>query len=127
MVGQVVVTRADPIIITCTCQLRTSQWGRQRISLLHCVNTLLLGAAGQRCAEPRKFGPQFHQEQCVVSQTCCRTYTCHEQECTAVWTCFNYISREWLYAYTTRNVYWWRASVCLSLATFPHYCTDPDV
>jgi len=27
---------------------------------------------------------------------------------------------------TTQNVYWSRTSVCLSLATFPHYCTDPD-
>jgi len=30
-----------------------------------------------------------------------------------------------------RNVYWSRESVCrsvcLSLATFPHYCTDPNV
>ena len=35
-----------------------------------------------------------------------------------------YISRE---SETTRNVYWSRASVCLSLALFPHYCMDPDV
>jgi len=28
---------------------------------------------------------------------------------------------------TTRNVYWSGASVCLSLAAYPHYCTDPDV
>jgi len=27
----------------------------------------------------------------------------------------------------TWNVYWSCASVCLSLATFPHYCMDPDV
>jgi len=28
-----------------------------------------------------------------------------------------------------RNVYWSRpsVSVCLSLAVFPHYCTDPDL
>jgi len=36
----------------------------------------------------------------------------------------DYISRE---AQPRRNVYWPRPSVCLSLATFPHYCTDPDV
>ena len=39
-----------------------------------------------------------------------------------------YISRE---AWPRRNVYWWRPSkclcVCLSVAAFPHYCTDPDV
>jgi len=40
----------------------------------------------------------------------------------------NYISRQ---AWSRRNVYWSRASVCLSvclsLAAFPHYCKDPDV
>ena len=40
----------------------------------------------------------------------------------------NYISRE---AQPRRNVYWSRPSVCLcvclSFATFPYYCTDPDV
>jgi len=40
----------------------------------------------------------------------------------------DYISRE---AEPRRNVYWpWPSvflSVCLSLAAFPHYCTDPDV
>ena len=40
----------------------------------------------------------------------------------------NYISRK---AQPRRNVYWSRPSVCLcvclSLATFPYYCTDPDV
>ena len=36
----------------------------------------------------------------------------------------NYISRE---SKTTRNVLWSRASVCLSAAACPHYCTDPDV
>ena len=35
-----------------------------------------------------------------------------------------YISRElWM----TRDVYWSSTSVCLSLAAFPHYCTDLDV
>jgi len=27
----------------------------------------------------------------------------------------------------TQNVLWSRASVCLSAAVRPHYCTDPDV
>jgi len=27
----------------------------------------------------------------------------------------------------TQNVFWTRASVCLSAAVCPHYCTDPDV
>jgi len=35
-----------------------------------------------------------------------------------------YISRE---SKTTRNVLWSRASVCLSAAACPHYCTDPHV
>ena len=35
-----------------------------------------------------------------------------------------YISRE---SKTTRNVLWSHASVCLSTAACPHYCTDPDV
>jgi len=35
-----------------------------------------------------------------------------------------YISRE---SKTTRNVLWSHASVCLSAAACPHYCTDPDV
>jgi len=35
-----------------------------------------------------------------------------------------YISHE---AQSRRNEYWPWPSVCLSLAAFPHYCTDPDV
>ena len=47
-----------------------------------------------------------------------------------VLTCWkgHYIPRE---SYTTRNVYWSRASVCVSIclsaAACPHYCTDPGV
>ena len=36
----------------------------------------------------------------------------------------NYILRE---SQTTRNLSWSRASVCLSAAACPHYCTDLDV
>jgi len=40
--------------------------------------------------------------------------------------CCNYIS---LQSQTTQNVYRSRASVCVCLfvAVFPYYCTDPDV
>jgi len=37
---------------------------------------------------------------------------------------FYYILRE---SKTTQNILWSRASVCLSAAVRPHYCTGPDV
>ena len=66
-------------------------------------------------------------ESLQVSQFTLDDYT--QDDCTQNYTAgVRYIARE---AKPRRNAYWSRPSVCLSvslsLAAFPHYCTDPDV